>query len=382
MTQDTGADAAMSRPIQGWQPSTFLERGVVVPFTTPHLAGARLRPAGRGGLEVIVPNISGARGVYILPWDGVQALCCPTLHDRRLNARLAGARAITPGTLRRVSREVAAEGLAGREAAIAATQAMAIEEQQRLTANLELLFDLVRQTEPRGAGWVAPECDGRDALERRARAALAALAPRLGRAPDALAMMLEELATLFGPIGIGRAAQAARLPSAVAALDSLIGEMRDFQRAGAEAANPDAALIDACASMTVRAAAGMLAEARTLLADLPALLRRWADDSAAVARLVGRPEWLLDGWERICLLWRCTDPRIGRATTLAEMAELVPATPREAADWAETQTEQRIDALRHRRKVQRGEDWRTGLTMQDLVARNERLRAFAPDGPA
>ena len=34
---------------QAYQPATFLERGVAMPFTTPQLAGARGRPDLRGG---------------------------------------------------------------------------------------------------------------------------------------------------------------------------------------------------------------------------------------------------------------------------------------------------------------------------------------------
>jgi hypothetical protein len=69
----------------GFLPTTFLERGVAVPFTTPILIGARARPGERKPLELIVPNPSGARGVYILPWDGISGLCKPTVHDRRLS---------------------------------------------------------------------------------------------------------------------------------------------------------------------------------------------------------------------------------------------------------------------------------------------------------
>ena len=51
-----------------YEPATFLDRGVTVPFTTPMLMGARARPReDREGLEVIIANPSGTSGVYILP---------------------------------------------------------------------------------------------------------------------------------------------------------------------------------------------------------------------------------------------------------------------------------------------------------------------------
>src|ERR1700712_5461419 len=52
-----------------YHPTTFLERGVAVPFTTPMLAGTRARPAEKQGLELVIPNPSGGRGVYIMAWD-------------------------------------------------------------------------------------------------------------------------------------------------------------------------------------------------------------------------------------------------------------------------------------------------------------------------
>ncbi len=43
------------RSDNGFLPTTFLERGVAVPFTTPLLAGSRTRPGERNQLELIVP---------------------------------------------------------------------------------------------------------------------------------------------------------------------------------------------------------------------------------------------------------------------------------------------------------------------------------------
>src|ERR1700712_948232 len=95
--------------IRPYHPVTFLERGVAVPFTTPMLAGTRARPADKGGLELVIPNPSGGRGVYIMAWTSISALCTPTLHDRQLNERIATLTNVTPHTIRQVGREVAHE---------------------------------------------------------------------------------------------------------------------------------------------------------------------------------------------------------------------------------------------------------------------------------
>src|ERR1700679_4215228 len=86
--------------VSSHHPTTFLERGVAVPFTTPMLLGARARPSDRGGIELIVPNPSGARGFYIVPWSGVCRLCRPTVHDPRLYQRIAEREGVTPSSIR------------------------------------------------------------------------------------------------------------------------------------------------------------------------------------------------------------------------------------------------------------------------------------------
>ena len=93
--------------VQPYHPTTFLERGVSIPFTTPMLGGARARPGGRPGngqaLELIVPNPSGGRGVYIMPWQSITTLCRPTLHDKVFNTRIGGLAAVTPAVIRRIA---------------------------------------------------------------------------------------------------------------------------------------------------------------------------------------------------------------------------------------------------------------------------------------
>jgi len=96
-----------------YQPASFVERGLDAPFTAPLLAGARLRALNRSGIELVVPNPSGGRGVYILPWNSARTLCRPTVHDLRLYEELRRVPALTPGSVRLAARVVAIQGLAG-----------------------------------------------------------------------------------------------------------------------------------------------------------------------------------------------------------------------------------------------------------------------------
>ena len=107
-----------------------------------------------------------------------------------------------------------------------------------------------------------------------------------------------------------------------------------------------------------------------------ALLRAWAADPDAIVRLVGRPEWLLDGWEHICLIWNHAADDAARRAALAEIVEHVPVLPREVNEWCQTMPKAESTA-RFRRLVHLNEDWRTGATVFDLIARNEQFRAAA-----
>ncbi len=178
--------------VQSYFPTTFLERGVAVPFTTPMLSGARARPAQRGGAELIVSSPGGGRGVYILTWGNVREFCRPTMHDVRLNQQIETISSVTPSTIRAAARQVAAQGLAGREMLDAVGNATKAEEQEALLSNFQLLMALVEQTEPGNGAAADPSV-----LEAKAKRATGELALRLGRAPEAVAAALEEMAPVF-----------------------------------------------------------------------------------------------------------------------------------------------------------------------------------------
>ena len=98
-------------------PRTFLEWGVAVPFTTPSLGSGRVRPGRRGRPEILLPNPSGGRGLYVFDLAAAPEVTSLTLHDRLLVERLIELPAPTPSEIRKVAHEVAIDGAAGRRAA-------------------------------------------------------------------------------------------------------------------------------------------------------------------------------------------------------------------------------------------------------------------------
>jgi hypothetical protein len=370
----------MSKPVpnlplvQSYHPTTFLERGVAVPFTTPMLAGTRARPAERGGTELIVPNPSGGRGVYILAWSDLRALCEPTVHDRRLNEKAAALTAVVPSAIRAVSRQVAAEGLAGPASRDAALGAVKADRLDLLTANYLLLMLMVKQMD---RGTCPPGGGGRD-LGQRAREAVVVMAARLGQTADAVAASLEALADLFGCIGVPGEAGECRAPRLLRTLGRVRAEVSAWRGERGEGSGTLCAeMVVAAADLTVTCAGHTLAEARSMTGDIAALLRTWHATPGKVAGLATRPEWLLDGWEQICALWTEADGHAARLSALAEMAQLVPILPNETAQWVGNAVDQ-ANIANYRRQVLLNQDWRTGLAVYSLIARNERLRAMSP----
>ena len=326
--------------IRPYHPVTFRERGVAVPFTTPLLSGTRARPAARADLELVVPNPSGGKGVYVMPWGGVSMLCRPTLHDRFLNERIASLESVTPADIRKAARLVAVEGFAGEDASIAARLADESERGDRLVANYLLLMVLVSQAggdEACAAGHLRNEAErnrSADESKKRARIAVDRIAPRLGKPVAWVGAALETLAVVLSDVGVdgsGTASRCERLTTLLRETCSTIEAWSADQKDEDQAAYAD--MICEVAEFSLAIVAITLREARALTADMLALLRAWAADASSVSAIASRPSWLLDGWEQICLIWTFAQDDAGRRSALVEMASLVPVLPREVSDW-------------------------------------------------
>ena len=127
------------------------------------------------------------------------------------------------------------------------------------------------------------------------------------------------------------------------------------------------------ATKTIAATTLVVRDARALAADVPGLLQQWVRAPAGLAGRIARAEWLLDGWDRIILLWRDARWPTAQRAALLEMAQLVPDLPLETADWTGQQPET-LQPSQDCRVVSLSEGWRTGSASFGLVARNERLR--------
>jgi hypothetical protein len=385
-------DSAGFESAARWRPARFTERGVSLPFTTPFLLGGRMRPAERGGAELVLAHPAGAGGVCVLPWSAMPGFCAPTLHDRALWERAAAAAApeISPAAARRAARAVAVAGHAGRAAARAAAEAEAARHEAVTALHYGLLLGLLRRTGPAGAGAPAeppPLGDRSLDIERRIPSALDRLRREGGPPPAAamaalgeIASVLEECGPRGGPCGGGGHAQA-RLPRLLAGIAGMAEEME----AAAERASLDEArraglrLLAESAGLALRCGRAALDAAHALLDDLWALLRRWPEEGQDVIRRLSRPEWLLDGWDAIHGLWRSAG-----GDALHDMAPLVPAMPTEADGWVGFDAAGRMEASREalrrwRRAAPPPPDASADAGRNAvLTARNEALRVLCP----
>ena len=361
--------------MESYKPASFAERGVAVPFTTPQLAGARVRAAERTGTEFIVPNPSGGRGVYVLHWGGVRQLSRPTVHDTLLHQRISRLPVMDPRGVRLTARQLAAEGMAGRDASIAAQAGMEADGNEQVLTNFLLLILLMEQIEPIGLR-VSAGTERTPELDQRARRILTRFGASIGRDTARMSTDLESLSELFLTIGLNVGGPPARLPRLLARLEANADSLADWTRRFPEDGfAPLAASLARSARVTAACAGATLRSVQAMTHDMKGLLQAWAGAPAEVAKQIARPEWVLDGWERFCLLWETALSLSAQRAVSQEMAQLVPLLPREAADWGDERME--LENLEPMFRTARLNDtWRVGGASYGLVARNERLQAL------
>jgi hypothetical protein len=363
-------------PLQAYRPTTFQERGVAVPFTTPILAGTRARNGSRGHVELVVPNPSGGRGYYVLSCSAVRSLCRPTVHDSRLNQLVSGLPQVTPASVRLAAMEVAASGLAGKPAMESALASLDRDQQEHVFAKFMLLGKLAAQIAPEefdaGAWQRSPTVE----LEQQAHQIVARFAASFGERPDSLSMELEALAEDLAPLGIAGQAGSGRIPRLLEHLTTLRTGLADWTQDHCNDVRCELAEIVVSSAQTTTAITETVTTAiQAMIGDAPALLRNWGKLRSRLADLAGRPEWLLDGWNLVCALWRDSEGPDQQGAAITEMAQLVPVLPREVAQWGASNGDSRRTAVGDAIRFDR--DWRSGTATLQLTARNERLRAMA-----
>jgi hypothetical protein len=363
-------------PVQDHHPATFRSRGAAVPFTTQLLVGARARDSKRAGVELVVPNPSGGRGVYVVQWPGVRALCTPTVHDTVLFHGIAQLKRIDPAAVRSVALDVASGGYAGRDAMEAADAARGRDNVQRLLTEFLVVAALVEQVEPAGRR-MRRIAERTPDFDRRADLALRRIAPSFGCPASHLLNGLAALGAAFTPVGALANDQTARIPRMVVRLKETRQEVSHWLVTdSASDIGGLGKVVTEAMDATAFYADAVLAGVTTTLADPLALLRRWVIQPDDPLDLAARCDWVVDGWERICLLWKIADSMASRRAALLEMAQLLPMLPREINLWVDGAVAQ-VPMDEACRVVSNNDAWRSGGAAFALIQRNELLHAMS-----
>jgi hypothetical protein len=367
-----GGDAQTLHLAYDYAPSTFDERGTTVAFTTPELAFSRVRRDSRTNhLEVLVMGFSGGRSIYVFPWEGLASVLRLTLHDRALQAEISLADAITPMRMRLAAHRVARTGLAGAEAAAAATIAIErIAQDEKLTREA-MLRRIIRLT-----GVLDKTTDD---LMRRVRGRVGEsiivqvsdVFSKLTRQPPELCRSrLLELSDAMGPLGFADEQDAGYLRRTLRQLEEL--------RTSISAANIGATghLAAETAGVTARMAERMIGEIDREIRNLPAFFAGWETNIARLRHSMDRLAWLLDGWLDVCELWQAAmaDRQNIDHRRIAEIMRIIPLVPKSECETTVRATMDNLSGIRHR-IVQQLQDWRTGEVDYEIVSRIEAIKA-------
>nr|WP_294521092.1 hypothetical protein [uncultured Rhodopila sp.] len=361
--------------VETHQPATFRSRGVAAPFTTPLLTGTRVRES-KGEIELVIPNPSGGRGVYILDWAAVRTLGHPNVHDTLLFRRLGGVARLDPAAVRDAALDVALDGHAGRDAAAEAKRIIARDAAHRLNAQFLLMIGLIDQVHPAGLKTPTAAENAQD-VAHRGTAILHTLAPLFGRSPADLADALAALGNLFASVGVAADDTDARIARLLARLDEARRSLSEWLAADTEndIGGIGRALVGAMQA-THGYASTIVQSSRAVRADPIGLLKRWLKDPGSVLVTANRADWVLDGWEWLSLLWLAAETDVARRRALLEMAQLAPVLPGEAGTWTDPPAPP--ETLRPPCRVTSREDsWRSGAAAFALIERNEILRAMS-----
>ncbi|MCA3314971.1 MAG: hypothetical protein ING06_18100 [Roseomonas sp.] len=355
-----------------YEPVTFIDRGVNVPFTTPILLGARARPQEDGnGLEVLIPNPSGGEGVYILPWASIPEICAPTLHDRRLWGLLRDEPILSPGIVRNAAETASMEGHAGRTAILAVNEARQSREDRAKRINFGFLLRLIKQMEGKAAGLPSPELDDPRQIALRGQRAVLACAQRLRMTTEAVAAALEELARAFNGLGMPQDNNLAPSRQMIAELQTLAASIESWRsNLPAHVASGSSTLVEKSLQLTLDCAYIAAEQLDSLMGDTFGTIHAWQQDRQEILHELTRLDWLLDGWGTLLGIWNAAEPSDKNAAIM-EMAVLAPILPKEVIGWLGFQP----DMAQERRKVRivnQFEDWRSGCVI-DMIARNENL---------
>jgi hypothetical protein len=353
-------------------PSTFEERGVSVPFTTPKLAHARARKNYRDQLELCLPQFASTEGHYIIPWSAVSEVVQPTLHDKLLYERALELDVRTPHAMRLAALAVARDGLAGPEVAAAAAKALASDEEHKALNHVVLILRVLSET-GKSLGIDLRAIASSDRQEH-VRKALFRVATDLSVPAEVLDDRLTHLAIMTYMVGVPWSPSEGRLRVLVRTLTQFRDTMRGWGTDQIHDAGEKAVFCAAVADVTLAISAELLQQFDGLLKSPFALVVGWEKSKGEPVRLSERLSWILDGWEMIIELWTGCNDDNERITTVEQIVAVLPLIPRNELAASQREAANQL-AEKGQRWVRLNQNWLTGEFDLDMIRRIELAKA-------
>ena len=270
----------MEKPAE-FAPSTFAQRGVAVDFTTPLLVQSRIRQSDGDRVELILPNLAGGKGSYILAWRSLVQFATVTLHDHALYDAVLAIERMDPATVRTATLSVAAKGLAGRDAMRRAQTLLAQEKEEALLTNFLLVVDLLKL-----AGISAQELmtgrTGED-TEARMKRAIFQVAHTLQISPEVLYQRIEVLTRSTFTVGLPWAPTPGRLRRLLGDLDAFAESLTQWQSRDVTAAAEVGRFAAAVAVHTTTLARLTMGESDGLIRNVLSIMRNWERDAKIIS---------------------------------------------------------------------------------------------------
>lgn len=365
------------RSLTNFAPSTFEERGAAVAFTTPILAQTRVRKDDRERLEVLVPNLSEGRGVYVVPWKGLPQAFPMTVHDRMLQDLIRRAGGCSPEDIRKAVLEAARCGLAGPLAVESAERALADDDEQRLLINYQLVVEVLKAVGLESSDILRAGLGSAEG-ERLTRGYMMKAARHLGLEPQELYARIAELAVYMEPVGLVTSPRPARLRRLMRNLNAFRDSITEWSTDNVSEAAPIGLFCGEVAEHTLNQARGVVNQLDQAVTAFEALLRQWETKRVVVRRATTRLSWLLDGWDFINSTWAeaQSKSRHEQSMTVHEIFRVIPLLPRNEERNDHALMAEGVLAA-NRRTVRAYVDWRSGQLDMDLVMRIEAIKGKA-----
>ena len=366
-------------------PTTFEERGVAAPFTTPVLSQARVRKDYRERLEAVVPNITDGFGNYVVPWSDLPEIASMTVHDRMLYRLISKISATTSESMRTVAAVVAKTGLAGPDIA---TRTSADEAEDRELYQFVHAVMVARLMQVRGR----PAMDllrlaGTDQGWEMAASEVRLVEKQLGIAGRGFGVKFDEICGLAIQVGLPRTQQPGRLRSLVEGLREMSQTLRRWTEEDRTDASVVAIYVAETAEDTLRIAEPLLGDIDRKLGDAGRILAQTDVEIEGLRRHMAKLAWLVDGWDHLIAWWNRSlqAERREQVTAISGIFRVLPLVPKaemrpEDAARAQLGEDPKLPPgviLSARRLVHAIQNWRAGDLDYSLVQAIEEIRATA-----